>query len=566
MYNNFSEFIPKNKHTEKLIQDIKKAADDYIGTQIPSLKYSDYCDVFKTYDRLNYEEKYIEHRRRLNVFLIMVLYDGSTQYINELQDILWAICDEFSWCLPAHMHIVKGDKTVKDIVKAVDIFAAETVFYLSEAVYLTKNKIDSMVYNRVKYEITRRVITPYLTQNLNWAKNNWSGVCASSIGMALIYLDMKKEFGIAKNNILNSINDFLLSYDKDGCCKEGALYWVYGFGFFCYFAQLLREFTNGKINLFKNEKVKKTAEFGNNVYTQKNNTIPFSDAPHELKFNAGLFTFLSKEYGFSVPPLQYESCFGDDVRYRMCHMIRDFYWYDEDISYGGKKPNFKYYENSMWYINRKENFVFAAKGGNNCEPHNHNDLGSFILYDDGKYIIDDLGWPVYGKGYFDIDTRYSKYICASSRGHSVPQIDGGEQLCSENGFAELIDCNDSCFILDLSNAYDTNCKIIRKFSVYDNIIKIIDTLPDNSTERFVTRIKPQVLNKNGLRYVRIANWDIRCEDDCFVNIYEETFKPRNTIVKSSMKDEETAYLIDFTPKEYKDSITISIYRRNCNEQ
>lgn len=565
MYNSFFESIPKNKHSENLIQDIKKAADDYIGTQIPSLKYSDYSDVFKTYDRLRYEEKYIEHRRRLNVFLIMTLYDGSDIYINELQDILWAICDEFSWCLPAHMHIVKGDKTVGDIINAVDIFAAETVFYLSEAIYLTKSKIEPMVYDRVKYEIVRRAITPYLTQNLTWAKNNWSGVCASSIGAALIYLDMKEEFNAAKENLLSSINDFLSSYDDDGCCKEGGLYWVYGFGFFCYFAELLREFTSGEIDLFKVEKIKNIAEFGNNVFIEKNNTIPFSDAPHELKFNIGLFTFLSKEYGCSVPPLQYESGFGDDVRYRMCHMVRDFYWYDGNMVFGTKKTGCKYYCDSMWYINRKDNYVFAAKGGNNAEPHNHNDIGSFVIYDNGEYIIDDLGWPVYGKGYFEAEIRYSEYICASSRGHSVPQIDRTEQRCGKDGFAKLVECSDSSFAIDLSNSYDSSDRIIRKFDIYDNSVKITDTLPNNSSERFVTRIKPQIINKDGLTYVRIANWDIICENECRIDIYEENFNPRNTIVKSSMKDEETAYLIDFTSKKHEENITVSINRREYNE-
>lgn len=48
MYNNFSEFLPKNGHTEKLITDVKHAASEYMSAPIESLEHSKFEYVIKT--------------------------------------------------------------------------------------------------------------------------------------------------------------------------------------------------------------------------------------------------------------------------------------------------------------------------------------------------------------------------------------------------------------------------------------------------------------------------------------------------------------------------------------
>lgn len=53
----------------------------------------------------------------------------------------------------------------------------------------------------------------------------------------------------------------------------------------------------------------------------------------------------------------------------------------------------------------------AFKGGNNDEPHNHNDIGSFLLTVEGEVFLTDLGCGEYTKEYFQPDTRYD--ICVT---------------------------------------------------------------------------------------------------------------------------------------------------------
>ena len=82
---------------------------------------------------------------------------------------------------------------------------------------------------------------------------------------------------------------------------------------------------------------------------------------------------------------------------------------------------------------------------------------------------------------------------------------------------------------------------------------------NNISERFVTRIKPTA-EKDGS--VSIDNWTVKCSESTEVSITETKFNPRNNIVKSSMNDTETAYLIDFKLKTDKNTVKFVIYQKN----
>ncbi|HWD61782.1 MAG TPA: heparinase II/III family protein, partial [Humibacter sp.] len=69
--------------------------------------------------------------------------------------------------------------------------------------------------------------------------------------------------------------------------------------------------------------------------------------------------------------------------------------------------------------------TLAAKGGTNGENHNHKDLGSFIVADDGLPLIVDIGKPTYTAQTFGPD-RYD--IRAMQSGwHNAPAPRGLEQ-------------------------------------------------------------------------------------------------------------------------------------------
>ncbi|MBS6645416.1 MAG: heparinase II/III family protein [Clostridiaceae bacterium] len=543
MYNNFLPAIPHNSRNERIMGAVESAAAVYQDQEIKELPFSKYRIYFETGSRVEYEACYIEHRRRLNVYTAMALYSEDDCWINGLEDIIWAVCNEFTWAFPAHM---KDEKNLHECSITIDLFSAETGLALSETCYLLSARLSTAVRERVKNEVWRRLITPYTENNITFHKDNWSAVCAGCIGMAVMYLGAREEFALIEDKIMGSMEDFIGSYQEDGCCLEGALYWGYGFGYFCYFAEMLREYTGGKTDLFKRKKVKQIALFRQKVYLEKNVVVPFADAPHNYSPHIGLMHFLAKEYEeVNVPDERYAAVFDEDIRHRYADFIRDFYWYDPKLKKNEKDGGVSIFLQSQWHIKKMKDYSFAAKGGRNNEPHNHNDIGSFIIYSGGRFILDDLGWPEYDGDYFG-EKRYDN-LCASSAGHSVPVLGGAFQERGSGHKSVLLNACSDEFRLDITRAYqEGRCKsLIRSFVLENQGIRLSDTIcgmKGELRERFVTRIPPQKTEYG----VKIDNWAISgAERDGSVEIKECSFEPRLSICKMDMKPVETAYLIDF---------------------
>lgn len=82
-------------------------------------------------------------------------------------------------------------------------------------------------------------------------------------------------------------------------------------------------------------------------------------------------------------------------------------------------------------VARDSHYVLAAKAGDNADSHNHNDVGSFILYKDNRPFIIDLGVGSYtqktfSKDRYDIWTMQSQY-------HNVPSfIDSDGNIIMEH--------------------------------------------------------------------------------------------------------------------------------------
>jgi len=89
--------------------------------------------------------------------------------------------------------------------------------------------------------------------------NNWTAVCAGCVGMTYIYMQPER-FPYVQDRILASLQSFIDLYGDDGACTEGLSYWDYGFGYYIYFADLLYKFTDGKMDLIHQEKIRSIAQ------------------------------------------------------------------------------------------------------------------------------------------------------------------------------------------------------------------------------------------------------------------------------------------------------------------
>lgn len=484
----------------------------------------------KTGNRLRYEDAYFGRRKYLVVFALNALLaeeQGIPAEISGLEWVLEQICEETCWALPAHVNR-EQDAEWKITL---DLFACETAQSLLEIAFLLRNDLRSDLLLRIWKESSRRVLQPFLRHEKDgfwWekSKSNWNAVCCGSVGAAACYASalvplLYPDTGRFEQNreqceqiltrVTQDLSCFLASFSEDGACMEGLGYWEYGMSYFSMFAELLKEKTNGKIDLLNGEKQRKIMEFQQKCYFPGGNTLSFSDGDSKGRYRMGLTChFAMLDPNVEIPPLEQAMHFGEDPCYRWNAAYRDWIWTKEYLGFLKERPGetvfedqasnnpFFYLPDAEWVIAAGEHqTAFAIKGGNNGEPHNHNDVGSF-LYSIGKEeIISDLGAGEYTKDYFGAE-RYS-ILCCSSRGHSVPILDGEEQKEGETYRADAVNCSETGKIsISFAGAYEKESrkKLMRTavFCRENGALQIEDCLenaPESTrfTENLVTRQK-----------------------------------------------------------------------------
>ena len=142
MIQNFDRFIPRTPENEERITPIREWAIAHKGDAISALPYSAFRLYEDTGSRIEYETLYMKHRERLWHYFLMSLWDDNPEWISELSDTLFAICEESTWSFPAHFP--KGaDYACRRTF--IDLFSAETAQSLAECYYLLGDRLPFAV-------------------------------------------------------------------------------------------------------------------------------------------------------------------------------------------------------------------------------------------------------------------------------------------------------------------------------------------------------------------------------------------------------------------------------------
>ena len=536
------EKLLKSEKARFMIDDVINGADEVLEKEYPALKISDYMLFQKNGNREIFQKGYFERRNDCSRLSIAYWLTRDDKYLEKLKDMIFMICDEYTWCIPAHTELTTKNPTVEIIIETVDLFSAETARLLTDIMASVGDSLPEYVWERVEYELRRRVILPMTKYNFFWfdVTYNWASVCAGGVGVALLHFGTDEEKEKILPIIYNCMENFLNGYGNDGCCIEGMAYWNYGFGYFTIFARAILDYTDGKVNYFERDKVKKIAIFAQNVRMGSEKVVCFSDAVQEYYFSPGLVSFLKSVYeDVALPDISLANPEGN------VFSIKELLWYDCDYCEDEPKESVTYYEDAEWYINHSKEFSFAAKGGHNNEFHNHNDIGSFmIVTNDNKTPLTDLGRGVYNKFTFSPEHRF-KMLVNSSRGHSVPIINGQYQCEGKEYFAKNVSYSDNHFELDMENAYENGLveKIHRRFDIGDDFVKFSDTFTysektESVVERMISQIEPELYDG----CVMIDGTKVMFDSERYsVSLSFEDYRNTND------DGEDRAYLIDFVP-------------------
>ena len=159
-------------------------------------------------------------------------------------------------------------------------------------------------------------------------------------------------------------------------------------------------------------------------------------------------------------------------------------------------------DSDIWFpdlqvrIARRGGWTLAAKGGHNGESHNHNDVGSFMLYLDGAPEIVDAGNMTYTAKTFS-DRRYELWNTRSAY-HNVPMIGGREQLAGTERRAEKTAWLPEGLELEMRGAYDPAAGIrtcMRRIELREEGLRLTDRIETETPEEvcwvFLFRNRPE---------------------------------------------------------------------------
>lgn len=455
-----------------------------LGTQWAALGALTYLDFARTGNRSAHEGPVRARRDRLGALVLAECCEGSGRFLDDIVEGIWLTCEESTWVWPAHNR--GAGRTffgpLPDVLHPyVDLGVGETAALLAITRYLLAERLDALspvVTERIDFELGRRFLGPYLTRDdFVWMgfvsphPNNWCPWIASNYLVSLLLTERRpaqREAGVRK--ALASLDSFLGGYDEDGACDEGPNYWGVAGGSLFDCLEQLRLATGGAVDVYGEPLIQEIGRYLYRVYVGGNHFLNFADA--DLRVTE-ISPYLLRSYGerIGAPDLSglacrlarangiddaYDRLLGDRLL-RAMPALFPFRPIDEAPLI---LPRDVWLQGRQIMLAREraastEGLTLGAKCGTNGDSHNHNDVGSFMVYLDGEPVIIDLGRETYRRETFD-EHRYELWFTQSAY-HNVPLINGTAQEPGASFHGEVIDYeageNRTRCLMELAPAY-----------------------------------------------------------------------------------------------------------------
>ena len=516
---------------------------------IPELGFKSRTRFDRDGDRTEFDGEFFRRRKLLSASAIMALiYPEEEQYLEELQEIIWAVCGEFSWVIPAHEKFSTGD--ANDFI---DLFSAETAFSLAEIGYALGERLHPRIHHRIRKEVKWRILRNMERETMLWehAENNWASVCGTNVVGAVLYLFPEKFPALLQRLQETAFPSFFRSYSAEGTCLEGLGYWHYGFGTFVWFAELVREYTRGETDLLTGEKTGRMAGFGRRCFLRGDTLINFGEAPSHGRLDAGLMTCLRTRLPEAVKPVPHRMTDIWPGNTPWLELTRNLIWLDPAPTDGQFEPESMDLPDSKQMLVATGKYSLAVRGGDNdVELGQHCDVGNFIFSTDEGQIFCDFGSGPYTRDYFDPAYRRT-YFNVGSQGHSVPILNGETQGLGKE-YCGTISHAGNVITVEMADAYKTEGirRFTRTFTHTENAVTLTDSFDpdyDSITERFVTLRRPEA--ENGV--IRIGS--SRLEYDAAL---APIIQPHS--LKNHAGEAEILWSIDFDLPKGLDHVTFVI--------
>ena len=420
----------------KVVAELLAQARADAMAPVPALPMALYLEFMRNGRREGYEDAQRERRQMLYRLTLAEWLAPTGEFIPAIENLAFARLEETNWAWPAHARVADLPHR-----PTLDLAAAMTALDLAELDYLVGERLSAPLRARLRSEVDRRAIAPFMDRNDHWwlhttpAKqvNNWTAVCVAGVVGAACYLetDLDRLAEIVTRG-LHSLADYLETFDRQGGSSEGPDYWSYGFGNYVVLGQLLAARSGGQIDLLEDPLVREIAQFPLRTMLTQGLWASFSDSDSAPQFHPGLLSHLAEQLKLpALTELGMQNNFAVAGFNQFAWPLRQFAWPLPAPVTGFSGAAHDWFVEMGWMISRLDpadpgSLRLAVKAGHNDEMHNQNDVGSFIVASKGRVVLTDPGRGRYSKAYFGAE-RYDNLL-ASSRGHSVPVVNGFEQV------------------------------------------------------------------------------------------------------------------------------------------
>jgi hypothetical protein len=468
-----------------LKQQYMEEAEEALDYDWPIVKATDYLEIIRSGDRR--QEVYAAPRAALLALVMGELAEGKGRFIDQIINGVWYYSEQTWWGWSAHLTAQKAPHGLPDADEPViDLGVGEMTNILSWTWFLFKDEFDRvhpLISKRLKDEIMNKAVIPYYERDDFWWQgldgqrevNNWNPWTNHNLLTAILILEDdpgKRLAGVEK--ALRSLDVFINGYPADGGCDEGPSYWGRAGASLFQNLDLLKRATKGKFDVFDNPLVQNMGTFIYKAYIDYPYFINYADADAKTGSRPAIIYWYGKEIGDPVMQkfgafLAKKQDWGKETPGgKIDEQIMQLMYLDEisgapaenalisdfwlpDLEVAGARDQ----EGSS------QGFFFSAKGGHNAESHNHNDLGTCVLYFDGKPCLVDIGRETYTAKTFS-SRRYEIWTMQSGY-HQLPKINGVDQMQGRQYEARnttfTADAKKAVFSTDISGAYPDAARV-----------------------------------------------------------------------------------------------------------
>lgn len=500
------------------------------------IKATDYLEYDRSGSRDPMSRRFSENLSALSSLVLAELAEGKGRFLDQIANGVWYLCETTSWVASAHMghHTRNVNTSLPDYNEnVIDLVAGDVGSFLSWTYYFLKDELDKnvqpIISQRLRQTLQERILDAFMIRDYSWhvfdatpltKVNNWTPWCNFNAISAFLLLENDPDkLAAAVYRSMVSVDKFINYYNEDGACEEGTSYFSHAVGKMYDYLSILSDAGVQVSPVFKEPVIKNMGEFVSRAYIGDGWVVNYSDAGPKYSGPMGVIYRYGESVGsdemkkFAAYLYQRDKndeyiIAGNDI-FRTMENLKSHPSLVKTSPALSQAPYSWYPQTELLYIRHKSGFFFSANAGTNQQSHNHNDVGSFVLFYNNKPVFIDVGVGTYTRETFG-SGRYSIWGMQSDY-HNLPKINGvsqrslgGDRSPEEEKFSARnvkFDPKKYVFSADISGSYHPDCKAqswIRSYSlntegrltIQDEFV-LSETIKPNQVN-FMTHQKPDI--------------------------------------------------------------------------